>query len=140
MKGSVQYLSPEGLHKNPAFSQVVTTRGSLTTLYVGGQNAVDSTGNIVGKGDLKRQTEQALQNLSIALAAGGATFEHVVKWNVHIVQGQSPQVGFEAFQRVWGTRPNPPAITGLIVAALGHPDFLVEVDAIAAVPQDTARI
>jgi enamine deaminase RidA (YjgF/YER057c/UK114 family) len=70
------------------------------------------------------------------LAAGGAKPEHVVRWNVHIVQGQSALVGFEAFRRVWGGRPNPPTITVLFVAGLAHPDFLVEIDAIAAVPQE----
>jgi enamine deaminase RidA (YjgF/YER057c/UK114 family) len=50
------------------------------------------------------------------------------------VQGQPLLPGFEAFQRAWGDRPNPPAITGLFVAGLAHPDFLVEFDAIAAVP------
>jgi enamine deaminase RidA (YjgF/YER057c/UK114 family) len=62
--------------------------------------------------------------------------EHVVKWNVYIVQGQSPQPGFEVFRRVWGDRPNPPTITVLFVGGLANPDFLVEIDAIAVVPQE----
>ena len=43
---SVNYLNPEGLHKNPAFSHVVTVEGSHRTIYVGGQNAVDDAGAI----------------------------------------------------------------------------------------------
>jgi len=39
------------------------------------------------------------------------------------------------FQRAWGTRPNPPAITLAYVAALANPAFLVEIDAVAVVPQ-----
>jgi enamine deaminase RidA (YjgF/YER057c/UK114 family) len=73
--------------------------------------------------------------LETALAAGGAGLQHVVKWNVYILQGQSAQTGFEAFQKVWGQRPNPPVITGIFVPALAHPDFLVEIDAIAVIPQ-----
>lgn len=136
MNGSVQYLNPDGLHKNPAFTQVVVASGNVKTVYVGGQDAVDASGNIVGKGDIKAQSEQAIMNVQTALAAAGAKLEHVVKWNIYIVQGQPLQPGFEAFQRVWGNRPNPPAITGLFVAQLAHPDFLVEIDAIAVVPQD----
>lgn len=136
MKGSVQHLNPEGLHKNPAFSQAVVVTGDVKTVHVGGQNAVDASGKIVGKGDIKAQSEQVLKNIETALAAGGAKLEHVIKWNVYIVRGQSPLPGFEAFQRVWGNRPNPPAITVLIVAGLAHPDFLVEIDAIAVVPQE----
>ncbi|CAN5647870.1 hypothetical protein BH23GEM9_BH23GEM9_32850 [soil metagenome] len=78
---------------------------------MGGQNALDQSGEIVGRGDLAAQTEQAFRNLEIALAAGGASFEHVVKWNVYIVQGQPLEEGFAVFQRVWGGGPNPPTIT-----------------------------
>jgi enamine deaminase RidA (YjgF/YER057c/UK114 family) len=135
MHGNVQYLNPAGLHKNPAYTQAVVVSGNATTIYVGGQNAVDASGNIVGKGDLRAQTEKALRNIETALAAGGAELQHVVKWNVYILHGQSAQAGFEAFQKVWGQRPNPPVISGIFVPALAHPDFLVEIDAIAVVPQ-----
>ena len=60
---SVRYVDPEGLHKNPAFTNVVVVEGPVRTVYVGGQNAVDSSGNIVGKGDIAAQTEQVLANL-----------------------------------------------------------------------------
>jgi enamine deaminase RidA (YjgF/YER057c/UK114 family) len=136
MKGRVQHLNPDGLHKNPAYSQAVVVAGNIKTVYVGGQNAVDASGQVVGKGDLEAQTEQVLRNVETALAAGGAKLEHVVRWNVYIVQGQSVQPGFEAFRRAWGDRPNPPAVTVLFVAGLANPDFLVEIDAIAVVPQE----
>jgi enamine deaminase RidA (YjgF/YER057c/UK114 family) len=135
MKGSVQHLSPDGLHRNPAYSQAVAVTGNMTTVYVGGQNAVDTAGRIVGKGDIKAQTEQVLRNVETALAAGGAKLEHVIKWNVHIVQGQPLGPGFEAFQRAWGDRPNPPIVTMSFVSALASPDFLVEIEAVAVVPQ-----
>jgi enamine deaminase RidA (YjgF/YER057c/UK114 family) len=131
----VQYLNPEALNKNPAFTQVVVVSGPAKTIYVGGQDAVDATGAIVGKGDFAAQTEQVLRNLQVALAAGGAQVEQVIKWNLYVVQGQPLRVGFAAFQRFWGNRPNPPAITAVFVAGLAHPDFLVEMDAVAVVPQ-----
>ena len=134
-KGQVQYLNPETLSKNPAFTNVVVVSGPAKTIYIGGQDAVDASGNIIGKGDLKAQTEQILKNIQAALAAGGAQPEHVVKWNIYVVQGQSLQEGFAAFQSVWGNRPNPPAISGMFVAGLAHPDFLAEIDAIAVVPE-----
>jgi enamine deaminase RidA (YjgF/YER057c/UK114 family) len=81
------------------------------------------------------QTGKALQNVETALAAGGAELQQVVKWNIYVVHGQSAQAGVEAFQKVWGQRPNPPVVTVLFVAALAHPDFLVEIDAVAVVPQ-----
>ena len=64
MKGSVQHLNPDGLHKNPAYSQAVVVAGNAKTVYVGGQNAVDTSGQVVGKGDLETQTEQVLKTPS----------------------------------------------------------------------------
>jgi enamine deaminase RidA (YjgF/YER057c/UK114 family) len=133
--GQVEYLNPDTLNKNPAFTNVVVVSGHVKTVYVGGQDAVDATGAIVGKGDLKAQTEQILQNIEAALVAGGARLEHIVKWNLYVLQGQSLIEGFEVFQRVWGNRPNPPAISFMYVAGLAHPDFLAEMDAIAVVPE-----
>lgn len=134
-KGEVKYINPEGLPKNPAFTNVVTVTGPVKTIYIGGQDAVDASGAIVGKGDLKAQTEQILKNIQAALAAAGAQPEHVIKWNIYVLQGQSVQDGFAAFQSVWGNPPNPPAITVAFVAGLGHPDFLAEIDAVAVVPE-----
>jgi enamine deaminase RidA (YjgF/YER057c/UK114 family) len=135
-KGNVSYLNPEGLHRNPAYSQAVVVTGKAKTIYVGGQNAVDASGNIVGRGDIKAQTEQVYRNLETALAAGGARLEHVVKWNVYVVHGQPIEPGFEVFQKEWGNRPNPPVITMCFVSRLANPDFLIEMDAIAVVPEE----
>ncbi|AKB60753.1 RidA family protein [Methanosarcina mazei] len=134
-KGQVSYINPDDLHKNPAFTNVVAVTGLVKTIYIGGQDAVDASGTIVGKGDIKKQTEQVLANLQAALKAGGAELEHVVKWNLYVVQGQPLQPGFEAFQKFWGRRPDPPVITAMFVSGLANPDFLVEMDAIAVVPQ-----
>lgn len=131
----VQHINPDDLIKNPAFTNVIVVTGPVKTVYVGGQDAVNASGTIVGKGDLKTQAKQVLKNLQTALAAGGAELEHVIKWNVYVVQGQPLQPAFEVFQQVWGNRPNPPAITMVFVAGLAHPDFLVEMDAVAVVLQ-----
>jgi len=134
VRGEVNFINPDGLPRNPAFTNVVTVTGPVKTIYIGGQDAVDASGAIVGKGDLKTQTEQILKNIQAALAAAGAQPEHVVKWNIYVLQEQSVQEGYAAFQSVWGTTPNPPVITVVFVAGLGHPDFLAEIDAIAVVP------
>jgi len=135
MSKQIQYISPDGLSKNPAFSQVVITQGNGKTIYVGGQNAVNAKREIIGKGNIAKQTEQVMENLKIALTACGATFENLVKLTIHIVQGQDLLRGFQASQKYLGNLTNPPAITGFFVSALGHPDFLVEVDAVAFIPE-----
>jgi enamine deaminase RidA (YjgF/YER057c/UK114 family) len=134
MDGRVEFLNPDGLPRNPAFSNVAVVSGTVRTIYIGGQDAVDAARDIVGIGDIAAQTEQVLRNLRTALAAAGAGPEHVVKWNVLVVDGQDFAAGYAAFQRAWGDRPNPPVITAAVVKGLAHPDFLVEMDAIAVVP------
>jgi enamine deaminase RidA (YjgF/YER057c/UK114 family) len=133
-QGQVQHINPYDLSKNPAFTNVITVTGSVRTIYIGGQDALDASGSIVGKADIKLQTEQVFKNLQAALRAGGASLEHVIKWNIYVVQGQPMPPAFEVFQQIWGRRPNPPAITVLFVPGLANPDFLVEMDAIAVVP------
>jgi enamine deaminase RidA (YjgF/YER057c/UK114 family) len=135
MTGNVSYLSPDGMHRNPAYSQLVVASGPVRTVYVGGQNAVDAAGAIVGKGDIALQSAQVARNLQTALAAAQARPEHVVKWTVYLVQGQPVGPALGAFQKVLGTLPHAPAVTTVFVAALGNPDFLLEVEAIAVVPE-----
>jgi enamine deaminase RidA (YjgF/YER057c/UK114 family) len=134
-QGQVVHLNPENLSKNPAFTNVITVTGPVKTIYIGGQDAVDASGKIIGRGDMKQQAEQVLSNLQVALRAGGAELKHIIKWNVYVVQGQSIQPAVDVFQRVWGRQPNPPAITMTFVAGLANPDFLLEMDAIAVVPE-----
>ena len=133
-KGSVEYLNPDSLPKNRAYTQVVVANGPVKTLYIGMQNAWTVDGQIVGKGDIGAQTEQTLKNVQACLEAGGAGPEHLVLVTVYVMQGQPIQPGFQAFQRWWGDRPNPPANTVVFVPAMVL-DFLVGIEAVAVVPQ-----
>lgn len=136
MDNQVNYTNPEGLSKNPAFSQIVTTHGNGKTIYIGGQNAVDSKGTIIGPGDIGVQTEQVMKNLNTALEACYATYENLVKLNIYIVQGQDLTRGFQASQKYIGHLKHPPAITGLFVAALARQEYLVEIEAVAFLPEN----
>ena len=131
MKPRVTHLNPAGLHQNPAFTQAVVVEGSAKTIYIGGQNAVSADGQIVGAGDLAAQAEQVFRNLATILAAAGASLHDVIKWTIYVVHGQDIRPAFGVFQRTWGTQPNPPAISVLMVAGLANPAFLMEVEAIA---------
>ena len=133
--GSVRFINPDSLNKNPAFTNVVVVEGNVKTVHIGGQDANNASGEIVGKGDIVAQTEQILVNLRAALEAGGARPEHIIQWNIYVVEGQSLQEGFGAFRNAWPQTTNPPAITMAFVSGLAHPDFLVEMDAVAVVPQ-----
>ncbi len=131
---NIELLSPDGLHKNPAYSQVAVIEGNHKTIYIGGQNAVDKDGNVVGKGDIEAQAKQVLQNLETAVKAGGGSFENIIKWNVYLLQGQPAEKALKAFQGPMSKMKNPPLITGVFVAGLANPDFLLEMEAVAVVP------
>jgi enamine deaminase RidA (YjgF/YER057c/UK114 family) len=130
----VRHHNPEGVHRNPAFSQAVSVRSSHTVVYVGGQNAVTAAGAVIGRGDVAAQLHQVFENLVLVLDSAGARLEHVVSWNVRLTVGQPLAAAFQVFRERWGNRSNPPAISLSFVAGLSHPDFLVELDAVAVVP------
>ena len=130
----VEYLNPDGMLKNPAFTQVVSVTGPVRTIYIGTQTGVDGSGNVVSPGDVAAQTVQALENLHVCLAAAGAQPEHLVQWTIYLTEGQPMQAPFEAAMRWWANRPNPPANTVVYVSSLVPSQFLIGIEAVAIVP------
>ncbi|GAB4018166.1 RidA family protein [Spirosoma migulaei] len=131
MNSSIEFLNPDQLLKNPAFSQVAITKGNGSTIYIGGQNAITKDLEIIGKGDITLQTEYVLKNIETALNACDATIDDLFKLTIYIVQGQDVRKGFEGAQGFLKKLSNPPVITGIIVAGLANPDYLVEIEAVA---------
>jgi enamine deaminase RidA (YjgF/YER057c/UK114 family) len=132
---TVEHINPPVLHQNPGLTQVVTVTGPHKTVYIGGQNGVNSAGEVVGD-DMNAQAKQAFANLVTCLEAAGAQLEHVINWKIYILPEQDLHAGFAAFQEIWGQRPNPPTISVLVVAGLANPDFLIEIEAVAVVPSE----
>lgn len=129
----IERLNPAGMHSNPAYSQGVSVPASARHIYVGGQNGVDAEGRIVGKGDLAAQTAQALGNLASVLTAGGAAPEDLISLTVYLVGDADLRAGFGAWTAFWNERGAPPVVKMLRVAGLANPDFLIEVEGIAAI-------
>jgi enamine deaminase RidA (YjgF/YER057c/UK114 family) len=136
MDKGISYINPEGLSRNPAFTQVVTRQGNGKTIYIGGQDALNKQGEIIGKENIAEQTEQVMKNLETALSACGACFRHLVKLSIYIVQGQDVYGGIMVSQKNLGHLDQARAISVLVVAGLAHPDFLLEIDATAFIPED----
>ena len=131
----VKHSNPEGLFKSKVFSQVVTVSGNSKTIYIGGQNAINAEGQLVGRDNFELQTKQVLENMKTALASEKATFNDVIKLNIYMVDGCDPAVGLKAFQETIGELEKPPLITVLKVAGLANPLCLIEIDAIAVVEE-----
>lgn len=124
------HLDPEGFHYNPAFTQGVIAPAGRT-LYVGGQLGSNANGELLD--GLEAQAAQAMRNVLAVLAAGGTGPEHVVKLNIYLVSGGDAQAGYVAAQSVWGEHRT--AITAVSTAAHARPGALVEIDAIAIIPE-----
>jgi enamine deaminase RidA (YjgF/YER057c/UK114 family) len=130
----VQYLNPPSLCPTFGWTHAVIVKGGKT-VYISGQVGIDEHGVVVGKGDLGAQTEQAFRNIERALADVGATFQQVVKTSLFVV-GLKPEhvpVIREVRSR-YVSAEHPPSSTLVGVSALVGPDWLIEIEAIAVLP------
>jgi len=129
---SIERIRPQGLISSPAFSHVAVVPPGATTIYVGGQNAVDADGSLVGEGDVAVQSARALENAKTALAAAGATLDDVVHWTVLFVDGVDLAAAYRAIAAELASN-EPALVTAARVAGLGVPGALIEISAVAAV-------
>ncbi len=124
----VKHTNPTTLSKPTGYTHVVEVTGGRT-LYVSGQIALDQAGALVGKGDLKAQTGQVFENLKSALAACGATFDHVVKMTVFMTDVSEIQTFREVRGRYFTKEL--PASSLVQVVRLARPDLMIEIEAVA---------
>lgn len=133
----VQLLNPDTLPQPDVYAQLSIAEGSRL-VFISGQVARDAHGQLVGDGDLAAQTEQAYANLHAAITAAGGSFDDIAKLTIYIVDydlSKMAQLGKGAVKAAEClgfdlVRP----ITLLGVAALGEPDLLIEVEAVAVLP------
>jgi enamine deaminase RidA (YjgF/YER057c/UK114 family) len=126
-------LRPEGLVQSPAFTHVAVVPPGATTVYVGGQDAVDGEGTLIGGDDVAAQTRQVMANLHVALAAADASVQDLVMLTILLVEGADLAAAYPvAAAALEGAAP---LVTAAFVAGLGVPGALLEVSAVAAVTQ-----
>lgn len=129
-----QNLHPEGLSRRVVgghllYSPVVTLEDARL-VFVSGLLARDAAGTIVGKGDMGAQIAQVGENLRVALEAAGATLADLVRTTTYVTDIDEFFRHVEVRQRYFGAAL--PTSTTVEVRRLSHPDFLVEVEAFAA--------
>ena len=130
---SITRINPPELGTPPGFSQVVEVSAGRI-IFIAGQTAVDRDGNVVGKNDFAAQATQVFRNLAIALAAAGCTAANLVKLTVYLTDMDNLSRYREARNGFFAsvTPPAAPAVTLVEVAKLYGPDFMIEIEAIAA--------
>jgi 2-iminobutanoate/2-iminopropanoate deaminase len=100
-------------------------------LYISGQVAWDASGNIVGKGDVRTQARQTFENLRGVVQAAGGDLSSLMKITTYITKIEDFPAVAEARSSVFSGEL--PASTLIVVKSLFHPDFLIEVEAVAVV-------
>jgi enamine deaminase RidA (YjgF/YER057c/UK114 family) len=134
-QSNFRLCNPDTMAKPVAgYSQVGEVTGGKL-VYIAGQVALDTSGNLVGKDDFRAQTEQVFKNLDAAVSAAGGSFHDVVKLNFYCADAVDPsaipQVR-EIRDRYVNTQ-SPPTSTFVVVRRLVRPEWLIEVEAVAVV-------
>jgi enamine deaminase RidA (YjgF/YER057c/UK114 family) len=134
----LERINPEGLAPPGNYSHVVVADAG-TLVFVAGQVALDTDGNLVGSGDVVAQARQAFRNVAIGLAAAGASPDDVAKLMIYVVgySAESMEGIRSARREVFGD--TLPASTFLGVQSLARREFLIEVDAVAAIDRSGAE-
>ncbi|MDT0266761.1 RidA family protein [Streptomyces sp. DSM 44915] len=130
--GLTHLAAPAGVAPASGYAQVVVGTGRLVVLS--GQVALDGRGELVGAGDPAAQTRQVFENLRRCLAAAGGTFADVAKLTYFVTDTGFLPVVREIRDRFVDTA-RPPASTAVQVAGLFRPELLLEVEALAVLPE-----
>jgi 2-iminobutanoate/2-iminopropanoate deaminase len=135
---AITVINPASVYVPPTFSYSHAVRmGDL--VFVAGQVAQNAKGELVGKGDIRKQTEQVFENLRHVLEAAGSGLDLVGKLTVLALSLDYRPVIHEVRSRVFAPIGHYPASTLAVVTNLAHPDFLVEIDAVARVRSASDR-
>jgi enamine deaminase RidA (YjgF/YER057c/UK114 family) len=127
------YLNPKELNKPKFYTHAVAAEGARKLVYVSGQVSWDAAGAVVGKGDMRAQSEQVFKNVTAALKAAGAGWGDIVKMNGYMVGMNAERVSaYREVRQRFLKEGALPASTLVGVEALVHPDLWLEVEVIAA--------
>ena len=132
MSNDVTFLSPKSMHEPRGYSHAAKV-GSGSVLFIAGQVPLDGSGKLVGSGDFRAQSQQVFANLQAAVEAAGGRFRDIVKLNIYVTD-VSKLGDYREVRDRYVDVDHPPTSTVVQVAALFRPEFMIEVEAVAALP------
>ena len=127
----IEPYCPAGVFNPQGYSQAIKVTGAQTILFLAGQVAYGPDGNPIHKGDFKGQARECFTCIKKLVEAAGGTVKNVVKINTYVTDVANRPAYREARKEVFGD--HEPASTMVQIGALAHPDYLVEIEAIAVV-------
>ena len=126
---TIEKYCAKSVYDPPTYSQGIKITGAQTILFLSGQVAYDKDGNVGHKGDFQGQARAVLQAIKAMVEAGGGTLANVVKLNTYLTDIRYRADLVPIREEFFGKKL--PASTLVQVSALAHPDWLIEVEAIA---------
>lgn len=128
---TIQPYCAKDVFDPPNYSQAIKVTGANTILFLSGQVAYDDKGNPAHRGDFVAQARAVFRAIKAQVDAGGGTMSSIVKLNTYLTDVRHRADLLPVREEFFGKKM--PASTLVGVAALAHPDFLIEVEAIAVV-------
>ncbi|MEO5708100.1 MAG: RidA family protein [Alteraurantiacibacter sp.] len=117
---------------NGHFSQATTIEASGKLVFISGMTARRPDGSIAGIGDVAAQTRQVCENVQAAVEAAGGSLDDVVRVDVYVRNMEHFPIIHEVRRKYF--REPVPASTMVEVAKMTSPDYLIEISAIAVLP------
>ena len=128
---TIQKFCPPSVFDPPGYSQGIKVTGPQTIVFLAGQVAYDKDGSVAHRGDFKGQARQVFASIKALVEAAGGSLQNVVKLNTYVTDIAVRPEFRVVREEFFGTKG--PASTFVQVSALAHPDYLIEVEAIAVV-------
>jgi 2-iminobutanoate/2-iminopropanoate deaminase len=127
----IEKYCAKSVYDPPAYSQGIKVTGAQTILFLSGQVAYDKKGGVAHKGDFEGQARQVFKSIKAHVEAGGGKMSNVVKLNMYLTDIRYRADLIPIRQEFFGKKL--PAATLITTPALAHPDWLIEVEAIAVI-------
>lgn len=135
----MEFLTPNELPPTNGYSHVAVIPPNSRLVWTSGQVPLTSEGQIVAPGDWEAQTRAVLLNIEAALHAAGANWHNVFKLTIYVTDTSALAVVRKVRDEFIDLE-HPPTSSLVQVAALFHPEVLIEIEAIAALPGDSIPV
>jgi enamine deaminase RidA (YjgF/YER057c/UK114 family) len=126
---TVETFCAHGVFDPPTYSQGIRVTGAQTILFLSGQVAYTADGGVACRGDFKGQTRGAFEAIKALVESQGGTLANVIKITTYVTDMRYRMDWGSVRQEFFGTKG--PASTLVEIASLAHPDWMVEIEAIA---------
>jgi reactive intermediate/imine deaminase len=130
----VEFVNPPSVSTPHGYSQAaVIDLGNCRMVIISGQVALDAKGNLVGKDDIEKQTEQVFTNIKNIVEGTGGAMDNIVKLGFFTTDVSKIQAVRNVRDKFINTQ-KPPASTLVQVSKLFRDDILIEIEATAIIP------